>query len=637
MQASARSDALVRAEAATVVSRSRPSAAAAAGQWVLLFAAVLSLGLLFQGSRGLWEPDEGFYANAALNMLESGDWALPRLNGEPFLDKPPLVYWSIAAGVRLLGRSEGAARAAHAFAFAATALLVGLLAGRWWSHRVAVVAALVYATSLAPFLAANVLTPDTLLALFSTSAYYAFWRLREAARGDTAIGWGAVLGVALGLGALAKGPAILVVTAPLAAFAALSWRHRKHRLRLAAYAVAALLALALAVPWYAYVCRRVPGAAAYLLDNQVTGRLVSARYGRNDSWSGGLAVYGPTLLLGSLPWTPLLVRRMWRARRQTGAGRRGARSRRPESVLLLVWLALPLAVFVTARSRLPLYVLPLFAPLALLAARPVAALCRLRRHEALKASLAVWIVALCALKLLLAYVPSRRDSRALAREMAAQGVPRSQLVICVDTKKNALSFYGQDHLEEVTLSSQAYPFFSPAESLAVELREMAEDGEPRTFVVSLANARPLRRALSAAGYAATSSRLSPPYVLLATAGRDALRAAAVPVSAADDAATDGQRAHPFTGRPTPDHLYADRRHRAVVRQPDRAGDPWHPPPATQRSQRCSGWRCSSRRRRRRGLTRPATASSACRLSPPSRCCNGKACRWCSPPPSCCRR
>ena len=51
----------------------------------------------FQGSRGLFDPDEGRYSAVALQMLKSGDWLVPRYRGEPFYDKPALTYWAIAA------------------------------------------------------------------------------------------------------------------------------------------------------------------------------------------------------------------------------------------------------------------------------------------------------------------------------------------------------------------------------------------------------------------------------------------------------------------------------------------------------------------------------------------------------------
>ena len=67
--------------------------------WWLL-ALLVSMAFAFQGTRGIWEPDEGRYTVAGLNMLESGDWLVPTLDGEhPHLTKPPITYWAIAASV----------------------------------------------------------------------------------------------------------------------------------------------------------------------------------------------------------------------------------------------------------------------------------------------------------------------------------------------------------------------------------------------------------------------------------------------------------------------------------------------------------------------------------------------------------
>src|SRR5262245_28461078 len=63
--------------------------------WPVLVLLAALLAFSFQGSRGIWEPDEGFYVNAALGMVRTGDWIVPTLNGAPFLDKPPLHYWGM--------------------------------------------------------------------------------------------------------------------------------------------------------------------------------------------------------------------------------------------------------------------------------------------------------------------------------------------------------------------------------------------------------------------------------------------------------------------------------------------------------------------------------------------------------------
>src|SRR5690606_13408154 len=120
-------------------------------------------------------------------------------------------------------------------------------------------------------------------------------------------------------------------------------------------------------------------------------------------WYGWFVVYAPTLLLGTLPWTPTLLRAIRSAAGRAGGWRtRAARLADAPWLALLLWVALPLLVFCLARSRLPLYVLPLFVPIALLIARQRAAEGRgLPRWR----WLGLWIVLLLGLRLASALWP----------------------------------------------------------------------------------------------------------------------------------------------------------------------------------------------------------------------------------------
>ena len=81
----------------------------------LLSVVLLSYVMMFQGSRGLWERDEGRYTNIALRMLQTKDFIRPAFNDDvAHFAKPPLTYWAIAGGIALLGRNEWGARLPNA-------------------------------------------------------------------------------------------------------------------------------------------------------------------------------------------------------------------------------------------------------------------------------------------------------------------------------------------------------------------------------------------------------------------------------------------------------------------------------------------------------------------------------------------
>ena len=90
-----------------------------------LVALLCLMAFSFQGTRGLWEPDEGRYSSGGMQMEQSGDWLIPTVDGEtPHLTKPPLTYWALAASFTLLGRNEWAARLPGALAYIGTGLLL---------------------------------------------------------------------------------------------------------------------------------------------------------------------------------------------------------------------------------------------------------------------------------------------------------------------------------------------------------------------------------------------------------------------------------------------------------------------------------------------------------------------------------
>jgi hypothetical protein len=73
----------------------------------LLAAGLTLLAFAFQGPRGLYDPDEDCYVNVAVNMLDSGDYLVPRLDaGHPNYTTPPLTYWLLAASIQLFGRNQ---------------------------------------------------------------------------------------------------------------------------------------------------------------------------------------------------------------------------------------------------------------------------------------------------------------------------------------------------------------------------------------------------------------------------------------------------------------------------------------------------------------------------------------------------
>src|SRR5437773_1342042 len=127
---------------------------------LFVFAAAWFAGL---ENRTLLHPDEGRYAEIPREMVATGDWLTPRLNGLKYFEKPPLQYWLTAAAFSAFGIDEWTARLAPALATVLAALAIGYAGKLIASPAVGVYAALAFGGMLWPIGIAHIVTLDALL------------------------------------------------------------------------------------------------------------------------------------------------------------------------------------------------------------------------------------------------------------------------------------------------------------------------------------------------------------------------------------------------------------------------------------------------------------------------------------------
>jgi 4-amino-4-deoxy-L-arabinose transferase len=399
-------------------------------------------------------------------MLASGDWLTPTLHHEvPHFTKPPLTYWALASSLALFGRNEWAARLPNSLAFLATALLVHRLARRLAPGREALATA-VWATSLFPFVAANVVTTDTLLTLFETMAV-AGWVEHHFTPGRprAPLVW---TGVGFGLGFLTKGPPALLPA--LAIYGLTLRREGVPGLRRLHSARGILVFALLGLSWFALEIWLRRDLFHYLMGAEVEQRLASDAFDRNAGLAGLARAYLGLIPVAMLPWLPWALGCRLRARHERPAAGDAA------GEFLVWWLLLPTGVFFLSSSRQPLYLLPLAVPAALWIARalPADALAPRRRRWAL----AGWIALLLALKAVAAAWPTDRDGRRLAAGIRAAlpgGSPR-ELVIVNRKPRYSLALYFDAEVERISLETvpilDREPAYRPVfEPLGHELAE----------------------------------------------------------------------------------------------------------------------------------------------------------------------
>src|SRR5713226_2396610 len=166
--------------------------------------------------RKLVKPDEGRYAEVPREMVATGDWLTPRLNGIKYFEKPPLQYWATAAAFKVFGVNEFAARIYVLACGLATILLVGFTALRLWNAEVALASMLALIASPYFLALGGIVTLDMGLALWTTATLCAFL-LAEHGRDDRVSHrrWMLTAWAAMALAVLSKG--LVGIVFPVAA------------------------------------------------------------------------------------------------------------------------------------------------------------------------------------------------------------------------------------------------------------------------------------------------------------------------------------------------------------------------------------------------------------------------------------
>jgi 4-amino-4-deoxy-L-arabinose transferase-like glycosyltransferase len=331
------------------------------------------------GGPSLWDIDEGNNAECSQEMLDSGNFIVPTFNYRLRDDKPVLIYWLQIACSCLVGVNEWAARLPSALASLATVLCVYELGRGMFGVRSGLQAGLILGTSFAFLGAAHFANPDALLVAFTTLSLALFWHDWQSG----GKGWLAGVGIAAGLGVLAKGPIGLVLPAAVA-LGFLVWQRQLKRLldwRVPSFILAFLF---VAAPWYIWVALETKGEwVAGFWGKHNTGRFRAVL----ENHSGPVSYYVFVLLVGLAPWSIFLGGVCWhtwtRLRRSRAASKWCCRScgvswrtwnrvcqggEHEQSALrfLTVWFAIYFVFFSLSATKLPNYILPLYPAVALL-------------------------------------------------------------------------------------------------------------------------------------------------------------------------------------------------------------------------------------------------------------------------------
>ena len=324
-----------------------------------VFGVVFVLGL---GAPGLFDYDEACYAEVARVMHARAEWLAPTLNGEPFFEKPPLLYWTQVLGYHLFGVGPFGARFFSALAGLGLVLAVYGFSRRPLGGRGAFLAAVILGTSLEFFALARTAFTDMFLALWLTLCLGCFHRAAEAWRLRPADGTGWFLAACAfsGLAMLTQGAVGAVLPGAAILLFLLGQRRLGALFRPLRLVVGLAILAGVGLSWYLLLGVTHPGGFGFMRElfwEHHVGRFSEPMQGH----SGPLFVYSPVLIGGFLPWSAFLVPAL------VGEGIARAEGEARRYLLLMsLFAGITFVFFSIAATKLPNYIAPVLPAVALL-------------------------------------------------------------------------------------------------------------------------------------------------------------------------------------------------------------------------------------------------------------------------------
>jgi 4-amino-4-deoxy-L-arabinose transferase len=306
--------------------------------------------------RPLQIPDETRYAEIPREMLATGDWIVPRLNGLRYFEKPVLGYWVTGLSILCFGENRFAVRLPSALATGLSAMFVFFILRRFRHVSSALLGAAIFLTSLLVYILGVFNLLDGMFSLFVTASLVCFYFAYQACGGRGRIVWLAAFGVACGLGFLTKGfLAFAIPAVTIGPF--LLWQKRWRELFTLPW-IPLLVAFIILLPWAILIYLREPDYWRYFIVVEHFERFASP--GNQSLHPEPFWFLVPYLIGGAIPWTfavPAAIKGLCKA---------GWRD--PLIRYALCWFLFPFLLLSTSRGKLGTYILPCFAPLSVLLA-----------------------------------------------------------------------------------------------------------------------------------------------------------------------------------------------------------------------------------------------------------------------------
>ena len=323
---------------------------------IVISLVIMSVCLLAASRTTLWDRDEPRFARAAVEMLNSHKYLIPTFNDELWADKPVLTYWAQALGITLFGTNAFACRFFSAIGAAITCFLVFIIGKRLMDAKTALWAMCILATSIMMLAIGTLATADAVTIPFTVGAMAFFIYGKSSGMRVYQV---ILLGIALGIGILAKGPIGLMPMPVIVVYLFLNRRNLNIRKYILQVSISLAIGIFVFALWAIPVNIETGGEfLRVFIGHHVIDRALTPFEHHGGNRLLYLFYYVPMVIAGFFPWTMFLpgaFSALW-------AGRLSNSSLR---ALMLAWIIPIFIIMSLAATKLPHYILFIWPALAL--------------------------------------------------------------------------------------------------------------------------------------------------------------------------------------------------------------------------------------------------------------------------------
>lgn len=315
-------------------------------QWTDSLLIMLVLGSLFfilLGDRPLFVPDEGRYAEIAREMVTSGDYITPHLNGVKYFEKPPLFYWLGAIAIKIGGASPFAIRCINALLGVFTCLITYLAGRKLHDRKTGLLAAFILGTSTLFFVMSRMISLDLPVTAFITLTLYAFLLANQQPPGSTRRSYLWAASAAAGLAVLTKGLIGIVFPVMIIGLWVIclgQWQRLKPLYLISCSAIF----LFITAPWHMLVSHANPEFFYFYFIEQHFLRYTTVEVGHYQP----IWFFIPAFILGFFPWVIFLPQAWSHLLIQTWQHRK----KYATELFYFIWIASIFLFFSFSKSKL---------------------------------------------------------------------------------------------------------------------------------------------------------------------------------------------------------------------------------------------------------------------------------------------